>query len=272
MQVIDLAKSLIKNTLFPQGSVRAVLLGPCRGILYRVFPGYGWAYIYGGWERRLVRLMTGLISPGSLLYDVGANYGMHTLLFARRVGLSGRGYAFEPHPGVFSCLKEQLDLNGFRTVVPVCKAVCEESGTGFFDETEQRSTGHLTDPARGHLRVQTTSLDDLVFGGYAAPPDFIKIDIEGAESRALRGALNTLQQYHPALVIELHNPAEDKAVGDILANLRYSAFRVHDGSRVQDIRSGWPNLNGIWGTVLAVPETLPASMTRVSLPCRLRIQ
>src|SRR2546427_2989135 len=155
MQVIDLAKSLIKNTLFPQGSVRAVLLGPCRGIRYRVFPGYGWAYIYGGWERRLVRRMTGLISPGSTVYDVGANYGMHTLLFARLVGPSGRVYAFEPHPGVFSCLKEQLDLNGFRTVVPVCKAVCEESGTGFFDETEQRSTGHLTDPARGQLRVQT---------------------------------------------------------------------------------------------------------------------
>jgi FkbM family methyltransferase len=197
---------------------------------------------------------------------------MHTLLFARLVGPSGRVYAFEPHPGVFSCLKEQLDLNGFRTVMPVCKAVCEESGTGYFDETDQRSTGHLTDSARGRLRVQTTSLDDLVFRGRAAPPDFIKIDIEGAESRALAGALNTLQQYHPTLVIELHNPTEDKAVGDILVSLHYTAFRVRDGTKVQDMRSGWPNLNGMWGTVLAVPETLPDSVRAAPLPCRPSIQ
>ena len=268
MQVIDLAKSLIKNTLFPEGSVRTVLLGPCRGIRYRVFPGYGRAYIYGGWERSLVRLMTSLISPGSTVYDVGANYGMHTLLFARLVGASGRVYAFEPHPGVFSCLKEQLELNGFRTVVPLCKAVCERSGTSFFDEADERSCGHLIDSAEGRLSVQTTSLDDLVFGGLAAPPHFIKIDIEGAESRALQGALNALRQYQPTLVIELHNPSEDRAVGDILSSLNYAAFRVHEGSRVQDMRSGWPDLNGMWGTILAVPETPLDGVERSVLHCR----
>jgi FkbM family methyltransferase len=272
MQLVESAKNLVQNAFFPEGSIRTVLFGPCRGLHYRIFPGYGWAYLYGGWERDLVRQMARLIAPGSTVYDLGANYGMHTLLFARVVGSSGRVYAFEPHPDVFSCLKEQLDLNDFRTVVPVCEAVCESSGTASFEETDRRSSGHLIDSAKGGLKVQTTTLDDFVFERRAAPPDFIKIDIEGAESRALRGALNTLRQYQPTLVIELHSPAEDRAVGDILASLHYRAFRVHDGSRVQDMRSGWPDLNGMWGTVLAVPEASSGDVERLVLHRRRRIQ
>jgi FkbM family methyltransferase len=272
MQLVASAKSLIQNTFFPEGAIRTVLLGPCRGLHYRVFPGYGWAYVYGGWERDLVRLMARLIQPGSIVYDLGANYGMHTLLFARLVGSSGRVYAFEPHPQLFSCLKEQIDLNAFRTVVPVCEAVCESCGRAWFEQTDQRSSGHLSDYAEGRLKVETTTLDDFVFGRRGAPPEFIKIDIEGAESRALRGALNTLRQHHPALVIELHNPAEDRAVGDILARLHYRAFRVHDGSRVEDMQSGWPDLNGMWGTVLAVPEASSHGVDRSFLRRRRRIQ
>jgi FkbM family methyltransferase len=256
VQFVESAKRMVQKTFFPEGSIRTVLFGPCRGLRYRIFPGYGWAYLYGGWEPDLVTLMTRLIRPGATVYDVGANYGMHTLLFARLVGPSGRVYAFEPHPGVFSCLKEQIDLNGFRTVVPVCEAVCDRSGTSSFDEADQRSSGHLIDSSSGHLKVRTTSVDAFVFGGQGAPPDFIKVDVEGAESRVLRGALNTLRQHHPMLAIELHNPSEDRAVGNILADLRYSAFHVHDGSKVEDMRSGRPDLNGMWGTVLALPETV----------------
>jgi FkbM family methyltransferase len=254
-QLVKSAKRVVQQTFFPEGSIRTVLFGPCRGLRYRIFPDYGWSYLCGGWERHLVRVMARLISPGATVYDLGANYGMHALLFARLVGPYGRVYAFEPHPDVFCCLREQLDLNDFRTVVPICEAISENTGSAWFEETNQRSSGHLIDSADGRLRVQTTTLDDFVFARKAVPPEFIKIDIQGAESRALRGALNTLRQYHPTLVIELHNPAEDRAVGDILASLHYRAFRVHDGSRVQNMRSGWPDLNGIWGTVLAVPET-----------------
>src|SRR5437870_1870688 len=118
-------KNIIKRVFFPEGSIRRVLWGPGRGLRYRVFPGYGWAYIYGGWEPKLVHVMSRHISLGATVYDLGANYGMHTLLFARLVGESGRVYAFEPHPGVFASLNEQLTLNDLRTVVAVPEAVCE---------------------------------------------------------------------------------------------------------------------------------------------------
>jgi len=178
---------------------------------------------------------------------------MHTLLFARLVGDSGCVFAFEPHPAVFTALTEQLNLNGLQNVSPVCRAVCDRIGVAFFDETAARSCGHLSDETNGRLIVETTTLDDFVVRGHARPPDFIKIDIEGAESSALLGALKTIRQYRPTMVIELHNPREDRAVGSILGDLDYVAFRIEDGSKVANMQSGWPDVDGMWGTVLAVP-------------------
>jgi FkbM family methyltransferase len=257
VQPVSLAKSLVKKTLFPEGSVRTVLWGPCRGLRYRVFPEYGWAYLYGGWERNLVRIIGRHVRPGSVVYDVGANYGMHTLLFARLVGPSGRVYAFEPHPQVFSSLKEQISLNAFRTVWPVCEAVCDSTGLAFFDETDHRSHGHLTGSVEGCLQVRTTTLDEFVQRRDVVPPDFIKIDIEGGAGSALQGAARTLRACRPTIAIELHDPAEDESVGALLTELKYVAFRLQekgDPLRVEDMHSGWPTLNGIWGTVLALPE------------------
>ena len=254
MRVSSVMKTYIKRAFFPEGSIRTVLWGRCRGIRYRVFPEYGWAYLYGGWERNSTRVMSRQIAQGATVYDLGANYGMHTLLFARLVGPQGRVYAFEPHPDVFHCLKEQLELNGFRMVVPVCKAVSETTGSGLFSSGNHRGAGHLTNTAGDTFSVLTTTLDDFVFRGEGSPPDFIKIDIEGAESSALRGGLRTLEQYRPTMIIELHNPTEDRAVGEILSSLNYAAYRVKDESRVGNMLSGWPDLNGMWGTVLAVPK------------------
>ena len=255
MQPLRLAKSVAKKTLFREGSVRTVLWGPCRGIRYRIFAEYGWSYMYGGWERNLVRIMRQRVRPGSTVYDLGANYGMHTLLFARLVGLSGRVYAFEPHPDVFAALQEQLALNGLRTVVPICQAVSESTGLAFFDQTDHRSHGHLTAATSAALRVHTTTLDDFVYRHHAKPPDFIKIDIEGSAGGALRGALRLLREHRPTLAIELHDPAEDTAVGTLLASLDYVAFRVTATGlqRVEQMESGWPTPTGMWGTVLALP-------------------
>jgi FkbM family methyltransferase len=255
MQPLSLAKSVAKRTVFREGSIRRVLWGPCRGMRYRIFPEYGWSYMYGGWERNLVGIMRQRVQPGSTVYDLGANYGMHTLLFARLVGLSGRVYAFEPHPEVFAALQEQLTLNGLQTVVPICQAVSESTGLGFFDQTDRRSNGHLTVSTSSALRVQTTTLDEFVYRHQAKPPDFIKIDIEGSAGAALRGALRLLREHRPTVVVELHDPFEDTAVGTLLASLEYMAFRVTGNGlqRVQEMQSGWPTLTGMWGTVLALP-------------------
>jgi hypothetical protein len=62
-----------------------------------------------------------------------------------------------------------------------------------------------------------------------------------------------IAHYRPVLLIELHNPTEDRAVGAFLKRLGYCAVRVENGQPVENIESGWPVRTGMWGTVLALP-------------------
>ena len=70
--------------------------------------------MWGGWEGRAQRLMVRHIPSGSTAFDIGASYGVHTLLLARLVGAHGRVYAFEPDPVSFSQLCRHVTLNGLN--------------------------------------------------------------------------------------------------------------------------------------------------------------
>jgi FkbM family methyltransferase len=200
------------------------------------------------------------VPAGSVAYDIGANYGMHTLFLSRLVGAYGRVYAFEPAPAVFHALEENIALNAFTNVTAVRSAVAEVTGAIGFDGSSSTALGHITTMAGPDL-VPVTTLDDFVVRGPNPPPAFIKVDVEGAESRVLQGGLDVLRRHRPTLLIELHTPTEDVAVGRILQDLNYEAFRL-TGERVVALESGWPNPDGIWGTVLGIPSRMRARVYR----------
>lgn len=248
--------SLARKTVYPLGAVRTVVWGPCRGMRYRIFPGYGHAYLFGGWERKSMKWMVRYVQPGSVAYDLGANYGMHTLLLARLVGPGGRVYAFEPNPEIRRALEEQLSLNCLTMVQTLPNAVCDQVGTALFDSGGS-ATGHLVTSTTGAsgttYQVDTITLDQFVLQDGNVPPTFIKIDIEGAESAALRGGSEMIARYRPVLLIELHTPTEDRAVGAFLKRMNYRVLRVENGEVVKNTESGWPDRSGMWGSVVALP-------------------
>lgn len=194
--VARLLKPLLIRTVYRAGTVRTILFGPGRGLRYRIFPGFGLAALYGGWEPDEVRYIMRHCSPGAVAYDLGANFGHHD------------------------------------------------------------GAGHLAKagaPGGAAIRVETVSLDSFVFEQGNAPPDFVKIDVEGAESSVLEGARRVLSTFRPVLLIELHSPEEDLRVGRLLTEFRYEARRTSDGSVVADLSKGWPNREGLWGKVVAYP-------------------
>jgi hypothetical protein len=107
------------------------------------------------------------------------------------------------------------------------------------------------------FQVEVLTLDELVFERHARPPDFIKIDIEGAEAKALLGAYSVLKAFHPLCIIDLHNPEQDVKVGAILSQIGYRAARTEDGALCRDLSIGWPHADGIWGQILAVHPSDP---------------
>jgi FkbM family methyltransferase len=201
-------------------------------------------------------LMTKHIKAGHVVYDVGANYGIHVLLFARLVQTKGHVYAFEPIGNILQELQHNISLNQFSNVTCLNLAISDVTGSSPFVTGHHVGAGHLSavgDAQGTKISVETTTLDEFVFLHKNLPPNFIKMDIEGAESKALSGAVRVLKKFRPILLVDLHNPSQDVAVGQILSECRYEAFHTEDGNKVKDLSKGWPAVDGLWGQFIAFP-------------------
>lgn len=148
------------------------------------------------------------IKPGATVYDIGANVGWFSLLAAREVGPEGRVIAFEPSVTNASILQSNANTNGFGNVAIVPAAVCERDGWGRFSATASL-VGALAE--NGDECVPLLALDSWIAEMGETLPDVVKIDVEGAEARVLRGMAATLRKARPVLVIELHDTADDVA-------------------------------------------------------------
>ncbi|MBI2542875.1 MAG: FkbM family methyltransferase [Candidatus Aenigmarchaeota archaeon] len=132
------------------------------------------------------------IKRGDIVIDLGAHIGYYTLLAAKLVGDNGRVYAFEPDPNNFECLKKNVEENGYKNITCINKAVSNKTGKTklfFSDETDNSQIINSDDGK--FVIVDVTSLDDYFNNNQSA--DFIKMDIEGSEGRALQGMTNLLK-------------------------------------------------------------------------------
>jgi FkbM family methyltransferase len=256
MPLPSFAKTVAELVWLREGTVRVILMGPSRGLRYRIMSPFR-APIVGNWEPAAQRLMVQHVAPGSVAYDIGANIGIHTLLLSRLVGRNGQVYAFEPVPTLYDRLCENLSLNpSLPAARPVQLALGDSSGTADFYTGHHAGAGHLaaSGPESGdRIVVPTSKLDEFVYRDHHAPPGFVKIDVEGAEGSVLAGAELVLSNARPIVMVDLHTPAQDLAVGKSLSQAGYVAYRTEDGSQVRELEDGWPNPDGLSGQVIAFP-------------------
>jgi FkbM family methyltransferase len=180
-------------------SVR-VLMGNLRGKRWIVGSAIHRCWL-GFYEYEKQKLISREVRPGSVFWDVGANVGFYSLLASKLVG-SGKVFAFEPAPRNLSYLRKHLTLNRVRNVEVLAIAVCDKNGSSRFETEESGLMGHLS--GEGGITVPTATLDSLVDDGAVLPPDYVKMDIEGAELLALHGASRTFQRFRPVLFLATH--------------------------------------------------------------------
>jgi FkbM family methyltransferase len=191
-------------------------------------------------EPEVESTLLGLLEPGETVFDVGANIGWFSLLAARKVGPSGRVVAFEPSIANAAYCKRNAASNGFANITVIPAAVGDRDGWASFAAGSSLK-GRLSD--EGGDEVPIISLDTWLTATGQAPPQLIKLDIEGAEGAALRGMSETLRAERPALIIELHDTNAE--VADLLDAAGYEHRPIdHDGS-TRD--APW------WVHVLAMP-------------------
>jgi FkbM family methyltransferase len=162
-----------------------------------------------------------LLDKGMTVADVGANIGYHTLFFAHHVGAEGSIFAFEPDQNNVHELHANVEKNNLRQVRVVESAVGDEVGNvgfrselnGFVDETSSQSVSATT--------IDSTFSDESV--------DLMKIDVEGFELKALRGAQNVISRDRPHLFVEVHPNLISGSHSEIihLLSKKYSKIKAY---------------------------------------------
>lgn len=179
----------------------------------------------GIYELNVQDALTRYVAEDDVVYDIGANFGFHTLLASRLVGNQGQVIAFEPLPENLKTMKQFLSLNCCSNTLCRQEAISSTSGMVKFYASESPAQASLQ-PAQGPaVEVASVTLDDVV--KTTRRPDFVLMDIEGAEVDALDGAAGLLRSPQPPkLMIEVHGQQNFELIKEKLGSASYSFIVV----------------------------------------------
>jgi FkbM family methyltransferase len=180
-------------------------------------------FVHGCFEPNEFAFVSSVVRPGMTVIDAGANEGVYTAFFAGRVGREGRVVAIEPSPRELVRLENNLRLNGADRVEVVRAALTEQKGEVPLVLAEdhhagQNTLGDIIYPGvsqAGRVIVPATTLDALVTTHRLDQLDIVKLDVEGAEIRALSGGASLLERCKPLLLLEASDASLRRQGGSV---------------------------------------------------------
>jgi FkbM family methyltransferase len=163
-------------------------------------------YRYGYWDDVLEQVLR-ILHPGDIFIDGGANVGMMTVSAAQRVGDSGRVIALEPAEPTRRILEFNVALGGHTNVTILPWALGDKTGDRSFVVMQEHPGLSSFAPERAErgtvVTVGVRTLDELAAAESAERVRLVKLDLEGAEVAALRGARRLLATGHADFIKEI---------------------------------------------------------------------
>ncbi len=183
-------------------------------------------------ERKIYGTGAEAVKAGDVVLDCGANMGVYT----REALDAGASLvvAIEPGPENVECLRRNFASEiAARKVILYPKGVWDKDDFLTLQVDPENSAADSfvikREGAREGARVALTTIDKLVEELALPRVDYIKMDIEGAEQRALAGARRTILRFHPRLAISAyHNPADPERI-PVLVRETWSGYRMKCG-------------------------------------------
>ena len=205
-----------------------------------IFSGFKNDYLFkqaienGAHEPHFVNLIENLLLPSDNALDIGGNIGTHAILLSKKL-TKGRVYTFEPQSLIFSVLQNNLLLNSCDNVRAYRFAISNEDHSTIsmqpftFNKKTINNAALRVDleGAMGDLTL-TRTLDSFKF----QKVDFIKIDIQGSEVKALQGAKNLICDQKPIMFIEIEEQylqelgTSTKELIETIFSLNYVLYRI----------------------------------------------
>ena len=165
--------------------------------------------LFGAYEPAETQYIASQLAEGDAFVDVGANIGWHTFNACQRVGVAGRIYAFEPRAETRDLLERSVSANSFDGRVLVYPfGLAEKSAAAELHWAPATDNPGGTSLAVGDAgsdmaeEIQLRALDSFSIRHRVR---LMKLDIEGAEPRAIRGAKRLISDHRPIIVSEVHD-------------------------------------------------------------------
>jgi FkbM family methyltransferase len=170
------------------------------------------------WEPCVSNWIRGKLTEGDVAIDVGANIGWFSLLMSKQVGPKGKVHAFEPEPSFRERLQRNIAMNELENIQVHRCGLSDKSEEGWIVKNVgpyfSSATMKPSYPCHEHsTQVHCFALDEV----FSGPVSLIKIDVDGYEMPALRGAQQAIDLWSPHIVVEI----ADQAPAEFLEALGY---------------------------------------------------
>jgi FkbM family methyltransferase len=177
---------------------------------------------FSGKERITTELFRQSIKQGDVVVDLGANIGYFALLASRLIGNEGKVYSFEPEPNNYNLMVKNIELNDYKNIVSEQMAVSNINGISKFYIANAEVGAHtlrehhansyfMSNEGGDYINTPTITLDEYFRNKKL--PDFIKMDIEGAEMLALMGMDKIIQTNKDLKIISEFYPSAMREMG-----------------------------------------------------------
>lgn len=226
-------------------------------------------YVRGIYDpNQLVALKT-LLPKGGVFIDVGANMGYFSVFAAKIVGDKGRVIAIEPSSREFNRLGHNLKLNRLKNASAHRLAITDKIGKARIsiatDERSSLNTMGYEFSVKGVEKIKTeevdsTTLDNFLKVARITKIDLIKLDVEGSEIRALKGAAKSIEKFHPIIILGTNKDALNVCDGnlaqldDLIKKLHYVAYYIAKGGSGFEFKKLSNLSNAPTKTVICVHE------------------
>jgi FkbM family methyltransferase len=171
-------------------------------------------------EEHLVYFFNKYIKPDFIIVEGGAYIGMHTVRFSH-LAPNGHIYSFEASKRNYNLVNSTIKENNIQNITLFNKALYSTNSTVYLNESWTPDQDSVGDTNNGYP-IEAVTIDSLDLKHV----DFIKLDVEGGELNAFKGAINTLNKFKPIIAFEYLNKSNIESPIPFLEENGYDIFNI----------------------------------------------